>query len=252
MDDGDDIIAGSDTADGAQLVGAKALENTKYLQVQGVPRIRGGSVANMQAIGAANIGDIFAVVDDTGYNGLYHYTTAVLTPDNLYVFPATGIGAGYWVHKDKTPWGIVDTGEFNVVFGAGGTQTFTNQSTYVDITNAFMNTNIACQTGDLLDYEFDMFYVDNNISLGNAFIGVYKTENAVGIGFIKEYSIPHQNFQANITAVPLVPIAPKGRTIIVNPGIAQVKLQCHGQASDSQIVVQISCVILGRFTVYRP
>ena len=138
-------------------------------------------------------------------------------------------------------------------------QPFLNQGTYADITNSAYQTAISCLAKDIVEYEWDPINCDNNISLEAASVEVTVVEDLGGADIetsIKVYSVPAQNFQANITQIPLVPLHVRGRFVIANPGVLQLRLRCQGQASDSQVVVRSVCASLigsvGRYTVYRP
>ena len=135
-------------------------------------------------------------------------------------------------------------------------QTFPDQGTYADITNSAYQTAISRLANDIVEYEWDPIYCDNNISVEAANIQVVATEDFGGtphVSTAKVYGILQTNLQANLTPIPIfIPISVRGRFVVSNPGVLQLKLQLKGQSSDSQVVITSESTGIGRYTVYRP
>jgi hypothetical protein len=98
--------ADTDAANAASIVqGLQPLANRTHhhnliLNTTGVPRIRSGTSATMVALTGQNNGDMFVVTSSGAPQGLYYYQAAGANPvDSKWVFTATGMGAGQWVHE---------------------------------------------------------------------------------------------------------------------------------------------------------
>lgn len=104
-------VADGDAASGANFLTApQGLANrtaflNNILNTTGVTLFRSATVAGMQALTGVTAGSVCLVASaGTGVlQGLYFYfsaaTLGTLTPDNKFVYAATGMGAGNWVHE---------------------------------------------------------------------------------------------------------------------------------------------------------
>lgn len=125
------VPADGDPANAASItqLGQPVANRTFYLQqlaeVLGIKKIRAGSVAAMvAATGIANK-TLWLVEAAGAFQGLYVYDSgSAFVADNFFVHPATGMGAGRWVHvlfsliADVSTIGIVTTGPISLG-GAG-------------------------------------------------------------------------------------------------------------------------------------
>jgi hypothetical protein len=99
--------ADTDAANAASIVqGLQPLANRTHhhnllIKTTGVPRIRSGTSATMVALTGQNNGDMFVVTSSGAPQGLYFYQAAGAHPvDSMWVYTATGMGAGQWVHAN--------------------------------------------------------------------------------------------------------------------------------------------------------
>ncbi len=102
------VVAPNDTevANAASLTqGLQPLTNrTKYLREQiftrGAVRFRQGSAATMAALTGVTDGEAFQVYSGATEQGIYIYDAdGTQTADSFFVYTATGMGVGRWVHE---------------------------------------------------------------------------------------------------------------------------------------------------------
>jgi len=105
------VVAPADTeaANSASIIqGLQPLANRTYhhdllLKTNGVPRIRSGTAATMVALTGQTNGAMFVVTASGAPQGLYFYQAAGANPvDSVWVYTATGMGVGQWVHANYT------------------------------------------------------------------------------------------------------------------------------------------------------
>lgn len=100
-------VADGDAASGANFLTApQGLANrtaflNNILGTTGVTLIRSGTAAAMQALTGVVNGSVFLLNGGTSVlQGIYVYQSGSgLTPDNAWVYAATGMGVGNWVHE---------------------------------------------------------------------------------------------------------------------------------------------------------
>lgn len=117
--------ADGDAANAASIVqGLQPLANRSYYvqqlcEVSGVKKIRCGDAAAMQAATGIANKTLWLLEGGGAFHGLFVYDSgSAFVSDNVNVFPATGMGAGRWVHcefsKLNTNLGRVTTGPISL------------------------------------------------------------------------------------------------------------------------------------------
>ncbi|HMI85872.1 MAG TPA: hypothetical protein VK550_17365, partial [Polyangiaceae bacterium] len=175
---------------------------TYYLQqlveVLGIKKIRSGSAAAMVAATGVTNKTVWLVEAAGAFQGIYVYDSgSAFVADNSFVYPATGMGAGAWVHAlfsllnvnlglvtlgpislggagiSPTPASKIDAafiqyGNVQALFASPATGIFANSSStsYVDIPNYSLSVPGAI-AGDVLFIDMELKVFDVTGHFGN-------------------------------------------------------------------------------------